>query len=257
MRVEAYDKRRSIAPGLARLKCSPDQLEQVVIAGRKLEVAPPTIDSWNALSTVLGKHGYVVRKDDTGSYNCRNIGDTNTPSLHSYGIAVDVNWNTNPYKKTPDRRKVRYSAAGTQDARAAEVHAGIADTDMTRDMINDVLAIKTTRGERVFDWGGRWETIKDTMHFELDLGPEELAAGIEWSSVAGHVGPAIAAPSATSPASVDSPQGGASGVYGTPPPATDFGYAPVMARTSRSSAFWPSTAWSRNSSVMANGRSST
>ncbi|WP_170145818.1 M15 family metallopeptidase [Rhodoplanes elegans] len=166
-------------------KCTPARLQTVTIAGRNLQVAPPTIESWRALSAVLTHHKYEVRKSDTGSYNCKNIRDTDTPSLHSYGIAIDINWNTNPYKRTPDRRAVRYSAASSQADRAAEVRAGRADTDMTPEMIADVLAIKTKSGSPVFDWGGSWQTIKDAMHFELDVGPDDLAVGIDWGTVAG------------------------------------------------------------------------
>jgi len=56
---------------------------------------------------------------------------------------------------------------------------------MTPQMIADILAIKTKDGDRVFDWGGSWETIKDAMHFELDIGPSKLASGIDWSTVKG------------------------------------------------------------------------
>ena len=166
-------------------KCSPEIFETVTIRGRNLQVAPPTIESWKALSEVMAAHQYEVRKSDTGSYNCRNISGTNTPSLHSYGIAVDVNWNTNPLKRTSDRRPVRYSHAQTQAARGDDVRGGRADTDMTPQMIADILAIKTKDGDRVFDWGGSWETIKDAMHFELDIGPSKLASGIDWSTVKG------------------------------------------------------------------------
>jgi hypothetical protein len=166
-------------------KCSPGKLDTALIGGRQLQVAPPTIEAWNALSAVLSHHGYAVRKSDTGSYNCRNIGGTHTPSLHSYGIAVDINWNTNPFKRTPDRRAIRYSSALTQDGRANEVRAGRADTDMTPTLIADILAIKTKDGDGVFDWGGTWQTIKDAMHFELDLGPTRLAVGIDWTTVVG------------------------------------------------------------------------
>ena len=35
-------------------KCSPEIFETVTIRGRNLQVAPPTIESWKALSEVMG-----------------------------------------------------------------------------------------------------------------------------------------------------------------------------------------------------------
>ncbi len=146
------------------------------------------MDAWKALACVLAAHGYKIRPEDTSSYNCRAITGGSGPSLHSYGIALDVNANTNPYRKTPNQPKVRFSDKGTQSERARDVAAMLADTDMTPDMIADVEAVKTANGVRVFEWGGSWTTVKDSMHFEIDVTPAELAAGIDWNSVKGANG---------------------------------------------------------------------
>lgn len=42
------------------------------------------------------RRGYVVRQKDTGGFNCRAIAGTTVPSNHSWGLAIDVNWNSNP-----------------------------------------------------------------------------------------------------------------------------------------------------------------
>lgn len=162
-------------------------MEFVPFCGDRIRVAPGTEDAWAALASVLTHHGYLVRTGDTDSYNCRTITGGSEKSLHSYGIALDVNWTTNPYKDHSGERPVVFSGAATQDARAQDVKRSLADTDMTLAMIEDVRRIETTRGDRVFEWGGDWRTVKDTMHFELDLGPSELSSGIDWSTVAGHV----------------------------------------------------------------------
>jgi hypothetical protein len=41
--------------------------------------------------------GYNVRQADTGAYNCRYISGTTVWSNHAWAIAIDVNWQTNPY----------------------------------------------------------------------------------------------------------------------------------------------------------------
>lgn len=40
---------------------------------------------------------FCIRKDDTGAYNYRKIKGYNKLSYHSYGVAIDINWNLNPY----------------------------------------------------------------------------------------------------------------------------------------------------------------
>jgi hypothetical protein len=148
----------------------------------RIRVVPSTKDAWTALAQVMAQHDYAIRTGDTDSYNCRPITGGTGLSLHSYGIALDVNWNTNPYIKTPDRRKVRYSTRRSQDARGQDVKSGVADTDMTSDMIDDIRAIKTVDAKTVFAWGGDFSTAKDAMHFQIDLTPDELARGVDWGT---------------------------------------------------------------------------
>ncbi|ODA67977.1 hypothetical protein A7A08_01146 [Methyloligella halotolerans] len=171
-----------------RYECKRDDMTRIDFCEDSILVAPESVDAFHALATVLKRHRYSLRPGDTDSYNCRTITGGNGRSLHSYGIALDINWNTNPYRDHPGRRDVRYSDKPTQAERAAEVRAGTADTDMTPAMIADILSIKTVGGRRVFQWGGDWSTLKDSMHFQIDLPPGQLAEGIDPESV----GPEIA-----------------------------------------------------------------
>lgn len=147
-----------------------------------LRVAPPSVDAWRALEAVLLEHNYQIRKNDTAAYANRAITGGTKPSLHAYGIAADVDWQTNPYKKTPDKRQVIFSNKPSQDERALDVRFGRADTDMTPQMVDEVLGIVTLGKQGVFAWGGNFKSSKDTMHFQLDVTPEELSVGIDWSS---------------------------------------------------------------------------
>ena len=150
-------------------ECNQGAMTLIDFGPDRIRVAPPTVDAWHALAMVLAAHNYNIRVDDTDSYNCRAIKGGTGPSLHSYGIALDVNASTNPFRLTPDNREVKFSTKPTQFERGQEVKLGIADTDMTPEMISDVLAIQTQNGVRVFEWGGNWKDRKDAMHFELDL----------------------------------------------------------------------------------------
>ena len=164
-------------------ECNEHAMTEIGFGPDRIRVAPPTAEAWRALAAVFKAHRYQIRVEDTDSYNCREIKGGGGRSLHSFGIALDVNWHTNPFKLTPDDRAVKFSTKATQTERGNDVKLGDADTDMTPDLIADVRAIKTRGGKTVFEWGGDWKSRKDAMHFELDVTPTQLAAGIDWATV--------------------------------------------------------------------------
>ncbi|MBK7021468.1 MAG: M15 family metallopeptidase [Candidatus Microthrix sp.] len=112
------------------------------------------VDAVKALNAVLIDWDYRTRRADTGAYNCRQITGGTNYSLHAYGIAVDLNWNTNPYGRT-------------------------LVTDMAIGMIEAIEGIRTAGGVQVWRWGGRYSNNKDAMHFEVVASPAELARGIQ------------------------------------------------------------------------------
>ena len=111
------------------------------------------VDAVKALNAVLIDWDYRTRRADTGAYNCRQITGGTNYSLHAYGIAVDLNWNTNPYGRT-------------------------LGTDMAIGMIEAIEGIRTAGGVQVWRWGGRYSNNKDAMHFEVVASPAELVRGI-------------------------------------------------------------------------------
>ncbi len=157
--------------------CAERSMVDVRILGRRTPVNPRTVRAWEALSTALSATGY--RAERAWVYNCRSIAGTSTRSMHAYGLAVDIDAPWNPNRKTPDKRLVRFSPSATQEGRIEDVRARVADTTFTPEQIAAVEAITTSDGLQVFGWGGRWRTIKDTMHFEIRVTPQELARGIK------------------------------------------------------------------------------
>ncbi|MFT7598701.1 MAG: hypothetical protein ACI8TP_001625 [Acidimicrobiales bacterium] len=53
------------------------------------------VDAFKALETALTATGY--RPNSAWAFNCRKIAGTNSPSLHSYGIAIDLDPAVNPF----------------------------------------------------------------------------------------------------------------------------------------------------------------
>lgn len=125
--------------------------------------------AYDVLNNVMRKWNYAPRSGVTGSYNCRPITGGTSYSLHAYrdngtfvfwtgvkvtmALAVDINWDKNPYGP----RLV---------------------TDMPRGMVDEILALRTNTGKQVWGWGGYYSTNKDAMHFEIVCSPADLASGI-------------------------------------------------------------------------------
>lgn len=123
-------------------------------------VRSPIVPAVVALNSCLIAWRYVTRRDDTGAYNCRAITGGTEYSLHAYGIAVDINWQSNPY----GRRLI---------------------TDMPFGMVQAIKAIRTKNGKQVWRWGGDYRGNKDAMHFEIVCHPNDLATGIDPSTLPG------------------------------------------------------------------------
>lgn len=78
---------------------------------------------------------YKLKPAACGAYNCRPIAGTKTPSNHSWGLAIDINWNDNPMSST--------------------FHSTIP------------LPVVHMWEDCGFYWGGRYRNRPDTMHFEF------------------------------------------------------------------------------------------
>ncbi len=127
------------------------------------------VPAYEALNLILKKYGYRPRQGVTGSFNCRPITGGTRYSLHAYkggdtfvfwtlvavtiAVAVDINWDKNPYGPN-------------------------LVTDMPRAMVDEICALRTIDGLQIWRWGGYYSGNKDAMHFEIVVSPAELARGI-------------------------------------------------------------------------------
>lgn len=132
------------------------------IAGSgKIQCHQDAVGYFRALGRIFRKHRYVIRRDVTGGYNCRLLtGSAAVVSAHAQGIAIDTNWDTNPYRK--DKLV----------------------TDMPRPMIEEAEALTNRNGVKAGRWGGDWDgrpetphSNYDAMHWECLLTREEARVG--------------------------------------------------------------------------------
>ncbi len=127
----------------------PGEFANVKFFGRGIGGVPaPAVDAYKALESALSAAGY--RPGGAWSNKCRKIAGTDRYSLHSYGVAVDIDSRENPMSKgDPYSGKIK------------KVH------------VDAALSIRNNNGRRVWEWGGSWRT-PDRMHFQLDRGPDDV-----------------------------------------------------------------------------------
>lgn len=100
-----------------------------------ITVNPQAADNFQGFLKALAGTGYKV--SSLGSHAIRNIAGTSTPSLHSYGLAIDINPSANP------------------------VSYGNVITNLPK-------GIGRLAAKYGLVWGGNWQgSKKDAMHFSI------------------------------------------------------------------------------------------
>lgn len=107
-------------------------------SGAKFRVASAHRDRFAGLIADLEKEGIEIKGEQSGGYAKRNIAGTNTPSRHSHGEAIDINWGENARGKRGELTK----KLGAEKIREIAKKHGMT-------------------------WGGDWRN-PDDMHFEVD-----------------------------------------------------------------------------------------
>ena len=139
-------------------ECKPGSMERYPFPSddddgwANLLVAAESIPVWAAASQIMETEPYLFRESSGGTYNCRPIGSSGRQSLHSYGIALDLN-----PKKNPHRSPLTTDMADTFIARMEGIRAN---------------------GKKALVWGGRWSK-PDAMHYQLDVGPHDCV-NVTW-----------------------------------------------------------------------------
>ncbi|MDF2909105.1 MAG: hypothetical protein K0R34_4426, partial [Herbinix sp.] len=95
--------------------------------------------------------------NNSSAFNYRVIDGTDRISLHSYGVAIDINPQYNPYVRTMEGKTVVTPANGLEYAdRTIDCQYYIVKDDPCYKAFTD----------RGFTWGGEWKNQKDYQHFQ-------------------------------------------------------------------------------------------
>jgi hypothetical protein len=132
-------------------------------AATKNTVVPTlTVPAYNLLAEILTDEEINVTYCTAFAGINRKISGTDRLSAHAWGLAIDINPSIYDCCSTP-RSVIVGRSQGVAFLRAGER------------IVNE---IRTGNGNRVFGWGGKWNSKKDWMHFEVIASPDDLRSGV-------------------------------------------------------------------------------
>jgi hypothetical protein len=118
-----------------------------------------------------GSDALSLEDNNTSSFNCRKItGSSSLPSMHAYGLAIDMNPLQNPsvMKDAGKSGKATVLPKGGLDY--------LNRKDMRPGMVEPIVEIFKKNGFRV--WGGQWNVPIDWQHFQTPRNVSKLMASM-------------------------------------------------------------------------------
>lgn len=103
-----------------------------------------------------------MRDNNTSAFNDRAVTGNSAPSLHAYGLAIDLNPVQNPFLQLGEDGKATFSPeAGSRYANRLRQRPG---KTARKGMAEDVVALFAEHGFVI--WGGDWDAPIDYQHFQ-------------------------------------------------------------------------------------------
>jgi hypothetical protein len=105
-----------------------------------------------------GNDARSMADNNTSAYNCREVTGGGLPSVHAYGLAIDVNTIQNPYIGPHDTTK------GMAEVQPSAGLGFLNRTNQRSGMVEPVVDVFRANGFPV--WGGNWNDPIDWQHFQ-------------------------------------------------------------------------------------------
>jgi len=121
-----------------------------------------------ALDRYCGDDDKSMADNNTSCFNYRTIAGTTTVSIHSYGVAIDINPEQNPM--------VTFDDKGTATIHPRQGWQFLNRINRKAGMIEEIVPLMAEHG--FFVWGGTWTTPIDYHHFQTPRGIAELLAAV-------------------------------------------------------------------------------
>lgn len=114
-----------------------------------------------AMKHYRGDDEASMRDNNTSAFNDRAITGGTAPSLHAYGLAIDINPVQNPYIEIADGNAHFHPANGSRYANRAAARPG---KPARAGMAEEVVELFARHGFTT--WGGDWDAPIDYQHFQ-------------------------------------------------------------------------------------------
>ncbi len=115
------------------------------------------IEQIKLINEFNGDDNLSMEVNNSSGFNCRYIEGTKKYSLHSYGMAIDINPVQNPFILYKNGKKVILPESGK---------SYLDRSKLTKGMITpEVVSIFKKNNFEI--WGGEWKDIKDWHHFQV------------------------------------------------------------------------------------------
>jgi hypothetical protein len=117
------------------------------------------IGSVKLMDQFNGNDDAAIAANNTSSFNVRAVAGSGNISLHSYGVAIDLNPVQNPYVIRTGSGLIVEPRSGAAYANRRNQRPGMAEP---------VIALFAAHG--FVEWGGRWANPTDYQHFQVGRG---------------------------------------------------------------------------------------
>jgi hypothetical protein len=101
---------------------------------------------------------------NTSSFKCRAMTGGDGYSLHSFGLAVDVNVSRNPYIGSYEKNTAYNSVGNLIPKNLTSLH--YLDRTLHENGMNEAI-VDVMKKYGFLEWGGNWEDRIDYMHFQV------------------------------------------------------------------------------------------
>jgi len=155
LEVSYYDFTEQVSQGQIIVL---DQIAQNVLSiFKELLVLKFPIYSMRLMNDFDGDDEYSMAANNSSGFNFRQIAETDTLSMHSYGLAIDINPLQNPYIVIDE---------GTNNVEIFPKQGAefINRDNLRKGMVEPIVPIFKKHGISI--WGGDWSSPIDYHHFQ-------------------------------------------------------------------------------------------
>ncbi|MFN7038014.1 MAG: M15 family metallopeptidase [Alphaproteobacteria bacterium] len=131
--------------------------DRVLIIFKELYNKKFPIKKIKLMNDYNGDDDLSMKDNNSSAFMCREITGGGKASLHSYGVAIDINPIQNPYFKPSDQNIILSPIKSSYFVNRTNIRPGMVET------VKDIFI---NNGFKI--WGGNWNDPIDWMHFQLD-----------------------------------------------------------------------------------------